>query len=203
MAFDPQYFARLLESCKTHNSILQGKQLHLFFLKKGILSSTIAIGNRLLQLYAWCGTMTDTWKPLDEMPQKNCFSWNTVTEGYMKLGNKEKSLELFRLMPHKNDFSWNLVISGFAKAGELEVASALFDDIPVKNWVAWNSMIHCYARNGNARKAVELFKELGSLGDAFVLATVIGACVDLGAIEYGRQIHAHMVVDGLEFDPVL
>ncbi|XWS23650.1 hypothetical protein CRYUN_Cryun28dG0033200 [Craigia yunnanensis] len=203
MEFDPQYYARLLQYCKTHNSILLGKQLHLFFLKRGILSSTITIGNRLLQMYARCDTMAETWKLFDEMLQKNCFSWNTVIEGYMKLGNKEKSLELFKLMPHKNDFSWNLVISGFAQAGELEVARSLFDDMPEKNGVAWNSIIHSYARTGEARKAVELFKELGSLGNAFVLATVIGACVNLGAIEYGKQIHAHMVVDGLEFDPVL
>ncbi|XVF37050.1 hypothetical protein REPUB_Repub19eG0112500 [Reevesia pubescens] len=64
-------------------------------------------------------------------------------------------------------------------------------------------MIHGYARNGDAKKAVELFKESGSLGDAFVLATVIGACIDLGAIDYGKQIHAQIVVEGLESDPVL
>ncbi|XVF39197.1 hypothetical protein PTKIN_Ptkin01aG0016300 [Pterospermum kingtungense] len=203
MELDFQYYSRLLQSCKTQSSILLGKQLHLFFLKKGILGSTITVGNRLLQMYARCGTMTETWNLFDEMPQRNCFSWNTLIEGYMKLGNKEKSLELFKLMPHKNDFSWNLVISGFVKGGELEVARALFDDMPEKNGVAWNSIIHGYARNGDARKAVELFKEMGYLGDAFVLATVIGACVDLGAIGCGKQIHAHMVVDGLNFDPVL
>lgn len=203
MELDSQYYSRLLQFCKTHNSILLGKQLHLFFLKKGILGSTITIGNRLLQMYARCGTMTETWKLFDEMPHRNFFSWNTLIEGYMKLGNKQKSLELFKLMPHKNDFSWNLVITGFVKVGELEVARALFEDMPEKNGIAWNSIIHGYARNGDARKAVKLFKELGYLGDAFVLATVIGACVDLGAIGYGKQIHAHMVVDGLEFDPVL
>ncbi|MFQ6628564.1 hypothetical protein Gotur_035411 [Gossypium turneri] len=203
MELDHQYYGRLLQSCTTRNSILLGKQLHLFFLKKGILGSTLTVGNRLLQMYARCGTMAETWKLFDEMPQRNCFSWNTLIEGYMKSGNKEKSLELFQLMPHKNDFSWNLVISGFAKAGELEVAGALFDDMPRKNGVACYSMIHGYARNGEAKKAIELFKESGSLGDAFVLATVIGACVDLGAIEYGKQIHAHMVVAGIELDPVL
>ncbi|KAK8510580.1 hypothetical protein V6N12_055507 [Hibiscus sabdariffa] len=72
-----------------------------------------------------------------------------------------------------------------------------------KNVFACHSLIHGYARNGDARKAVEGFKESGSFGDAFLLAAVIGACVDLGAIEYGKQIHAHMVVGGIEFDLVL
>ncbi|KAL4313014.1 hypothetical protein GQ457_01G028610 [Hibiscus cannabinus] len=71
--------------------------------------------------------------------------------------------------------------------------------MPRKNVFACHSLIHGYARNGDARKAVEVFKESGSSGDAFLLAAVIGACVDLGAIEYGKQIHAHMVVGGIEF----
>ncbi|OMO50253.1 hypothetical protein COLO4_38156 [Corchorus olitorius] len=154
-------------------------------------------------MYSRCSNMTEASKLFDEMPQRNYYSWNTVIEGYMKSGNRGRSLELLKLMSHKSDFSWNLVLSGFAKAGELEVARGLFDDMPSKNGVALNSMIHCYVRNGNARKAIELFKEFQCLADAFVVATVIGACVDLGAIEYGKQIHAHMVVEGLKFDPVL
>ncbi|XVE95583.1 hypothetical protein REPUB_Repub02eG0111200 [Reevesia pubescens] len=215
MELDPQHYARLLQSFKTQNSIILGNQLHLFFFEKGILSSTLTIGNRLRQMYARCGTMAETWKLFDEMPHKNCFSWNTIIEGYMKSGNKEQSLEFFKLMSHKNDFSWNFVISGFAKAGELEVARALFDDMPRKNWVAWNSMIHDYARNGDARKAVELLKDLGSLGDVFVLATVIRACLDwellnmgnrfmhicsLCIYEHVKQMHGHAQKVGLICD---
>ncbi|KAK8549029.1 hypothetical protein V6N12_061929 [Hibiscus sabdariffa] len=203
MELDHQYYCRLLQSCTTRNSIILGKQLHLFFLKKGILSSTLTVGNRLLQMYARCGSMAETWKLFDEMPLRNCFSWNTVIEGYMKSGNKEKTLDLFKSMPSKNEYSWNFIISGFVKAGELEVARDLFDDMPRKTAFACHSLIHGYARNGGGKKAVELFKQSWSLADAFVLATVIGACVDLGAIEYGKQIHAHMVVGGIELDPVL
>ncbi|XP_039023187.1 putative pentatricopeptide repeat-containing protein At1g77010, mitochondrial [Hibiscus syriacus] len=204
MELDHQYYCRLLQSCTTRSSILLGKQLHLFFLKKGILSSTLTVGNRLLQMYSRCGSMAEIWKLFDEMPHRNCFTWNTVIEGYMKSGNKEKTLDLFKLMPHKNDYSWNFIISGFVKAGEIEVAGALFDNMPSKTAFACHSLIHSYARNGDAKKAVKLFKESGSLGDdAFVLATVIRACIDLGAIEFGKQIHAHMVVGAIEFDPVL
>jgi pentatricopeptide repeat protein len=127
----------------------------------------------------------------------------------MKSGNKERSLQLFDSMPHKNEFSWNVMVSGFAKAGELEIARNLFNDMPNRNAVAWNSMIHCYARNGCAREAVKLFKDL-SLNpfdvlyrDTFILATVIGACSDLAALDCGKQIHARIVIDEVECDSVL
>ena len=132
-----------------------------------------------------------------------------MIEGYLKSGSKEKSLKVFDSMPHKDVFSWNVIISGFAKEGDLEVARHLFNEMPLKNGIAWNSMIHGYACNGRPEEAVRLFKDLSlnplerSCGDAFVLATVISACTKLGALDCGKQIHARIVVDEVEFGSVL
>ncbi|KAJ9166731.1 hypothetical protein P3X46_021438 [Hevea brasiliensis] len=204
-----QYFARLLQSLNTHRSIHLGKQLHLLFFKKGFINSNLSLANRLLQMYARCGCMGDAHNLFYEMRHRNYFSWNTMIEGYMKFGNKENSLELFDLMPHKDDYSWNVVISGFVKACEFDIARRLFNEMPRRNGFAWNSMIHGYARNGYSREAVRLFKDLNlrpsekSCGDTFVFATVIGACTDLEAIECGKQIHARILIDDMEFDSVL
>ncbi|KAI9100123.1 hypothetical protein K1719_024341 [Acacia pycnantha] len=196
-------------SGNTHYSISQVKQLHLAFLKRGILNSALTIGNRLLQLYSRCGSMVDARQLFDEMPKRNCFSWSTMVEGYMKLGHKHKSLELFDMMPQKNDYSWNVVVSGFAKAGELEIAHPLFNAMPRKNELVWNSMIHGYIRNGQPGKALMLFKNLNSdpldarHRDTFILATVIRACTDLLALNCGKQIHGRIFIDNVEFDSVL
>uniref|UniRef100_A0A2C9U2I7 Pentacotripeptide-repeat region of PRORP domain-containing protein n=1 Tax=Manihot esculenta TaxID=3983 RepID=A0A2C9U2I7_MANES len=160
-------------------------------------------------MYSRCGCMSDAHNLFYEMPYRNCFSWNTMIEGYLKCGNREKSLELFDVMPQKDDYSWNVVISGFVKACEFDIARRLFNEMPRRNGVAWNSLIHGYARNGCPRDAIRLFKELNlrplekSYGDSFVLATVIGACTDLEAIECGKQIHARILIDDMEFDSVL
>ncbi|XP_059646027.1 putative pentatricopeptide repeat-containing protein At1g77010, mitochondrial, partial [Cornus florida] len=209
MHLDLHSCARLLQSCNTHHCIRQGRQLHLLFLKRGVLDSVVTIGNRLLQMYARCGNMSDALKLFDDMTQRNSFTWNTMIEGYMKSGNKDVSLELFNFMPHKNEFSWNVVISGFSKAGELEVARGLFNEMPRKNGIAWNSIIHGYASNGHPREAVRLFKSLNfdpyelSCADTFVLATVAGACADLGALDWGKQIHGRIITVEVGFDSVL
>ncbi|XP_074288141.1 putative pentatricopeptide repeat-containing protein At1g77010, mitochondrial [Silene latifolia] len=206
MEYNLRYCTQLLKSC---NSINQTKQIHLLLLKNGVFNSVIALGNRLLQLYSKAGEMSSAAKLFDEMPERNYFSWNTLIEGYMKSGNREKSLEYFNSMPCKNDFSWNVVLSGCVKAGDLSFGRMLFNEMPSKNGMDWNLMIHGYARNGFPRQALRLFKdmtfELGEAGwrDHFVLATVTGACADLMAYEYGRQIHARIVIDGVEFDSVL
>ncbi|KAI4337892.1 hypothetical protein L6164_016258 [Bauhinia variegata] len=209
MEIDLHALARMLHSGNTNCSIHMGRQLHLAFFKKGILNSTLSIGNRLLQMYSRCGSMKDACKLFDEMPNRNCFSWSTMIEGYMKSGYKDKSLELFDIMPQKNDYSWNAVVSGFAKAGQLEIAHSLFNAMPKRNELVWNSMIHGYVRNGKPSKALTLFKNLNSdplevmHRDTFILATVLGACTDLSVLSCGKQIHARILIDGLEFDSVL
>ncbi|KVH96676.1 Pentatricopeptide repeat-containing protein [Cynara cardunculus var. scolymus] len=116
MDLDLQSCARLLQTITSNVVIKQGKQLHLLFLKRGVLPSSITLANRLLQMYARCGDLIDAWKLFDEMPQRNCFTWNSIIEGYVKSRNKEESLHLFYAMPHKNSFTWNMIISGFVKA---------------------------------------------------------------------------------------
>ncbi|XP_028752753.1 putative pentatricopeptide repeat-containing protein At1g77010, mitochondrial [Neltuma alba] len=206
---NPDLHALTCAIYNTHHSISQVKQLHLAFLKRGILNSALTIGNRLLQLYSRCGSMVDARQLFMEMPQRNCFSWSTMIEGYMKLGHKYKSLELFDIMPQKSNYSWNVVVSGFAKAGELEIAHPLFNAMPRKNELVWNSMIHGYVRNGQPGKALMLFKNLNSdpsearHRDTFILATVIRACTDLLALSCGKQIHARIFIDDIELDSVL
>lgn len=209
MVLDLYALAHTINSGNTHYSILQGKQLHLAFFKTGILNSALRIGNRLLQLYCRCGSLVDARQLFEEMPEKNCFSWSTMIEGYMKSGFKHKSLELFNIMPQKSDYSWNVVISGFAKAGELDIAHSLFNAMPCKNELVWNSMIHGYARTAQPGKALMLFKNLNSdplearHRDTFILATVLGACTDLLALNCGKQIHARILIDDMELDSVL
>ncbi|KAK2967092.1 hypothetical protein RJ640_007407 [Escallonia rubra] len=143
------------------------------------------------------------------MPLRNSFTYNTLIEGYMKCGSREESLKLFSAMPERNDFSWNIVVTAFVKAGELGMARGLFEGMPRKNAIVWNSMIHGYAKNGCPKEALRLFKDLNSdpcetsRSDTFVLATVIRACADLLALDWGKQIHARVIAEEVEFDSVL
>lgn len=211
--WDSQGYARLLNSLNTHDSVPQGRQLHLLFLKRGVLFSTLTIANRLLQMYTRCGEIDDARILFDEMPQRNCFTWNTLLEGFSKSGRNNDLINLFYSMPHKNEFSWNVILSGLARAGELDAAQRLFTEMPKKNGIAWNTMIHGYAIHGRSRMALLLFKDFlkwemvesgGILSwDPFVLATVVGACSEFGGLDLGKQVHARMVVDYVKFDSVL
>ncbi|KAF5195284.1 Pentatricopeptide repeat-containing protein [Thalictrum thalictroides] len=143
------------------------------------------------------------------MPEKNCFTWNSLIEAYLKSGNKDNSLDLFKSMLHKNEFSWNMVVSSFAKSGDVRRARVLFDEMPMKNGVVWNAMIHGYASNGDPEEALRLYIDLNlcrhetAKTDSFILASVVGVCANMGALDCGKQIHTWIVVNNVDFDSVL
>ncbi|XP_071729980.1 putative pentatricopeptide repeat-containing protein At1g77010, mitochondrial [Rutidosis leptorrhynchoides] len=209
MDIDLQSCGRLLQTITSKLLIKKGKQIHLLFLKTGVFPFSITFANRILQMYTRCDYLEDARKLFDEMPQRNCFTWNSLLEGYVKSRNEQESLHLFYAMPEKNSFSWNMIVSMYVKAAKLKLARKFFDEMPMKNGVAWNSMIHGYAENGRPVEALSLFNDVksGCYGpyqvDVYVLATVFGACTELVALKMGKTIHACVIVNGVEFDSVL
>ncbi|XP_057722442.1 putative pentatricopeptide repeat-containing protein At1g77010, mitochondrial [Arachis stenosperma] len=209
MGMDLHALVRTLHSGNIHINIHQGRQLHLVFLKAGILSSSITVANRLLQLYSRLGSINEARRLFDEMPQTNAFSWSTLLQAYINSGQRDTSLNLFCTMPHKNHYSWTMLVSTFAKAGNLDVAHSLFTAMPQRSELVWNSMIHGYSRNGYPGKALLLFRDMNLdplevvHRDSFVLATVLGACAELVALNCGKQVHARVLVDGVELDKVM
>ncbi|KAL1208709.1 putative pentatricopeptide repeat-containing protein [Cardamine amara subsp. amara] len=196
-------FVRLLRSCNSRNREALCRQIHGVFIKKGFLSSIVIVANDLLQIYSRCGRMGIARNLFDEMPERNYFSWNTMIEGYMNSGDKGSSLKLFDMMPERDVYSWNVVVSGFAKAGELRVARRLFDAMPEKDIVPLNSLLHGYSLNGYPEEALRLFKQLGLSADVITMTTVLGACAKLEALNSGKQIHARILISGVEYDSVM
>ncbi|KAH0874588.1 hypothetical protein HID58_071950 [Brassica napus] len=194
-------YVGLLQSCSNRETLW--RQTHGFFLKKGFLSSIVIVANHLLQIYTRCGRMNNARNLLDEMPERNIFSFNTMLEGYMNSGDKGSSLNLFNTMPERDSYSWNVVVSGFAKAGELGLARRLFDAMPEKDVKTLNSLLHGYIQNGYAEESLRLFKEVRLRADVVTLTTVLKACAKLEALECGKEIHARVLIGGVEYDYVL
>lgn len=211
MIVDAENCVRLLQTCKGGRALQLGRQLHLALLKSGLVSS-LYCSNCLLQMYTRCGgdDHSDAHRLFEEMPLRNCFSWNSLIDAYLKSGRTELSVDLFDRMPQKNSFSWNSVIAGLTKNGDMATARRVFEEMPVKEAVAWTCMMHGYVRSGCPREALRLYKLLNTKADSsspwkdsYVLATGLSACAHQLAYNSGRQIHAHILVGKVEFDSAL
>ncbi|XP_058092113.1 putative pentatricopeptide repeat-containing protein At5g40405 [Magnolia sinica] len=71
---------------------------------------------------------------------------------------------------------------------------------------SWSVMIAGYAQNGGPHEALALFREM-QISDVdihgFTLASIVGVCGELGALDLGKWAHSYIDRKGVEIDVVL
>ena len=97
----------------------------------------------------------------------------------------------------------NHLINMYAKCGSVENARQVFERMLERNLVSWNIMIAGYSKNGYYEEAMDLFGLMHRTGvkpREFTLAIILGVCVNLGVVNRGRELHAHIAKTGFQSD---
>ncbi|KAK9278733.1 hypothetical protein L1049_028309 [Liquidambar formosana] len=99
----------------------------------------------------------------------------------------------------------NGLIDMYSKCKRAKIARTMFDAMAPKdrNVVTWTVMIGGYAQHGEANDALELFSRMlqqdnSILPNAFTISCALMACARLGALRFGRQIHAYVLRNRFE-----
>ncbi|KAI3688080.1 hypothetical protein L1987_81787 [Smallanthus sonchifolius] len=96
----------------------------------------------------------------------------------------------------------------YAKTGDLNDAILVFNLLRVKNVVMYNAMIAGMLRGEDVddelvKKSLNLFINMQRHGlrpSEFTFSTMIKACIAFQDLEYGKQIHAHVIKNNLQSD---
>uniref|UniRef100_A0A1S3X333 Pentatricopeptide repeat-containing protein At4g13650-like n=1 Tax=Nicotiana tabacum TaxID=4097 RepID=A0A1S3X333_TOBAC len=105
-----------------------------------------------------------------------------------------------------NVFVGNALVTLYSRCGYLTLAEQVFIEMPQKDGVTYNSLISGLSLKGFSDKALQLFEkmQLGSLKpDCVTIASVLGACASLGALQKGRQLHSYAAKAGLCSDSII
>jgi pentatricopeptide repeat protein len=97
----------------------------------------------------------------------------------------------------------NALIGMYAKCRSIEDARRVFDNIYSKDVVSWSSMIAGYAQNGHGQEALKLLCDMeleGLKPNSVTIASVLPACVDLEALQRGKEIHGYIIRRAIESD---
>ncbi|KAK8613981.1 hypothetical protein V6N13_122360 [Hibiscus sabdariffa] len=117
---------------------------------------------RLIGAYGKCGSLEDSRKVFDKMPQRNIFSWNSIISVLTKLGYVDDAVGIFSSMHEHGQCSWNLIIYGFAQQDRFDEA------------------LHSFVRMHGDDFVLNEY----SFGSS------LGACSGLKDVILGAQIHA-------------
>lgn len=94
------------------------------------------------------------------------------------------------------------LLSLYAKLRGLEDARLLFEKMPEKDLVVWNIMISAYVGNGFPKESLELvycMVRSGVRPDLFTAIPAISSITQLKYTEWGKQMHAHVIRNGSDY----
>eukprot|EP01018_Ginkgo_biloba_P001138 Gb_18436 [translate_table: standard] len=97
----------------------------------------------------------------------------------------------------------NSLVTMYAKCGLIQAARRVFDKMSKRNVVSWTAMIVGYVQNGHSEEALKLYVELQCARlkpNQFTFASLLSACATLACLELGKEVHAHVIKNGLESD---
>ncbi|WOK94607.1 hypothetical protein Cni_G03312 [Canna indica] len=167
-------FLSRINQCHASKNLGLGRCLHASLLKTALTCHTLLV-NRLIDLYSKCDSLVCAETAFHDLPFKNHHSYNTL-------------------------------LAAYCRAGRLDLAHQLFDRLPDRNLVSYNIMISSLTRHGHHKEALDLFSRMPKeivIVDKYTVVGVSTACSGLGALRSLRQLHAFVIVSGLELNLIM
>ncbi|XP_061351207.1 pentatricopeptide repeat-containing protein At3g49170, chloroplastic [Gastrolobium bilobum] len=164
----------LLSACAELEFLSLGKQLHSWVIRSG-LASDVCVGCSLVDMYAKCaadGSVENSRKVFDRMPDHNVMSWTALISGYVQgSGQEEEAVKLFCEMVLQghvapNCFTFSSVLKACANLPDFGFGEQLHGQtiklgISAINCVG-NALVSVYARSGRmecARRSFDILFE--------------------------------------------
>lgn len=153
-------FPFVLKACARISDFCLGVNLHSLVVKTGF-DYDVFVKTSLVCLYAKCGHLLDARKVFDDIPDKNVVSWTAIICGYIKSGQFEEAIDLFRgllemgLRP--DSFTLVRVLSACAQLGDLNsgewIDRYITDNGMQRNVFVATSLVDMYTKCGSMEKA--------------------------------------------------
>ncbi|CAK9230585.1 unnamed protein product [Sphagnum troendelagicum] len=210
---DRYTFVPVLNACASLQALAEGRCIHKQIIQSGF-ESDLFVGNSLIDMYAKCASMEDTWRIIQRGLEFDVFVSNSLVDMYAKCGSMEDAWRVFNKMPLHDVVTWNALIFGhvkcgqglidmYAKCGSMEDAWRVFNKMASHDVVSWNIMILGHLKRGQRQKALQLFKQMQQEGIKPAPNTFVGvlnACASEVALEEGRHAHEQIIQSGFESD---
>nr|GMD49649.1 pentatricopeptide repeat-containing protein At3g49170, chloroplastic [Ipomoea batatas] len=173
--FSPDRFtlSSVLSACAEVGWLSFGQQLHCWVVKSG-LSKDVCVGCSLVNMYSKCaadGSMDNSRKVFDRMPDHNVMSWTAAITGYVQTGiGDREAIDLYCRMIEgqvkPNHFTFSSLLKACGNLSSPDIGEQIYNHA-VKSGLAGvncvaNALISMYAKSGrmeDARKAFEFLFE--------------------------------------------
>ncbi|XP_078436885.1 pentatricopeptide repeat-containing protein At1g20230-like [Wolffia australiana] len=216
--------ASVLPACSGMRSLVLGRAIHGYAVKRDFVSGNVFVGGALVDMYMKCGECKDAEKVFVAMETRSSTVWNEMVAGWATLGELEKAMQVMRMMVEdgfKPDVvTVNTVLAAYARRGKREEAFRLVSEMREMglkpNIVSINALISGFQQCGLQEEALGLVRvfqnssavvgfpsEMVSSSvkvNAVTVTSALAACADLDMEGCGREVHGFVLRNGLELN---
>jgi pentatricopeptide repeat protein len=177
-------FTSVTAACANLAVLNCGQQVHGGIIRRG-LDGNLALANALIDMYAKCGSITDSCKVFSQMNCRDLVSWTTMMIGYGAHGYGREAVDLYDAMIRSgirpDRIVFMAVLSACSHAGLVDEGLRYFEsmmgDYKIKpNQEIYGCVVDLLGRAGRVKEAYQLIESMPFKPDESVWGALLGAC---------------------------
>ncbi|KAL2345031.1 hypothetical protein Fmac_006316 [Flemingia macrophylla] len=195
----------ILGTCAELASLEVGNQVHCFSVKSGLVID-VSVSNRLIDMYAKCGSLKHARDVFDSTQNPDVVSWSSLIVGYAQFGLGHEALNLFRMMRNldvqPNEITYLGILSACSHIGLVEEGWHLYKTMelelgipPTREHVS--CMVDLLARAGCLYEAENFLKKTEFDPDITMWKTLLASCKTHGNVDIAERAAENI----LKIDP--
>jgi len=190
----------VLKACAAKSCYWVGVCVHAQSFKLG-MGSHACVQNAILNVYVTCGLITSAREVFNDISEKTLVSWNSMINGYSKMGWSEEAILLFREMQEvglePDVFTLVGLLSVSTKHGNFNLGRfvhlyMIVTGIEIDSIVT-NALMDMYAKCGNLKCAKSVFDQMLDK-DVVSWTCMINAYANHGLIDCALEFFNQMPV---------
>lgn len=153
------------------------------------------VHNASIHMFASCGEMENARKVFDESPVRDLVSWNCLINGYKKIGQAEKAIEVYKKMESEgvkpDDVTMIGLVSSCAMLGNLNLGREFYEFIKANGLRMTvplaNALMDMFSKCGDVHEARRVFDKLEKR-TMVSWTTMISGYARCGLLDVARKI---------------
>ncbi|KAA8525627.1 hypothetical protein F0562_007491 [Nyssa sinensis] len=198
---DEYTFAILIKASSCLTALEQGRQIHANVIKSDCASDPF-IGTSLIDMYAKCGNIEDSYRLFKRIDVRNITLWNAMLFGLAQHGYGGEALKLFKDMkfhgiePDRVTFIG--VLSACSYSGLVSEAYLYFDSMDKDYGIQpeiehYSCLVDAFSRAGLVQEAENLIASMPFEASASMYRALLGACWVQRDMETGKRVATQLL----------
>ncbi|KAL6524669.1 hypothetical protein OROMI_007098 [Orobanche minor] len=174
----------VLSACASLAALIEGKQMHAVVYRTGFGANEY-VASSLVDLYAKCGSIRQSYAIFSDVDKKNVILWNTMISGFAKHARPLEAMVLFEKMQQMslcpNEVTYVSLLSACAHMGLAEKGRKYFELMREVHNVSpnifhYSCMVDILGRSGQMYEAKDLIDKMPFEATASIWGSLLASC---------------------------